>query len=62
LAHAAGFDQTTPERLSCVRDQTGATRVFTGTYTDESAEDDGMALAGKRAIRFKSKLRLLIAD
>jgi hypothetical protein len=35
---------------------------FTGTYTDESAEGDGMALAGKQAIRFKSKLRLLIPD
>ena len=35
---------------------------FTGTYTNESAEGDGMALAGKQAIRFKSKLRLLIAD
>jgi len=31
---------------------------FTGTYTDDSAEGDGMALAGKQAIRFKSKLRL----
>ena len=27
MAHAAGFDQTTPERLSCVRDRPGATRV-----------------------------------
>ncbi len=35
---------------------------FTGTYTDESAESDGMARAGKQAIRFKSMLRLLIAD
>ena len=35
---------------------------FTGTYTDEAAEGDGMALAGKQTIRFKSKLRLLIAD
>ena len=35
---------------------------FTGTYTDKSAEGDGMALAGKQAIRFKSKLRLLIPD
>ena len=35
---------------------------FTGTYTDEAAEGEGMALAGKQAIRFKSKLRLLIAD
>lgn len=141
MAHAAGFDQTTPEWLSCVRDRTGATRVtirnelyhiivemldgieggnqgvmvlrdgtmrggdsfsyafgtyisasgrwkdkvtnqehsptldkrpvwerkvvtigFTGTYTDESAEGDGVALAGKQSIRFKSKLRLLIPD
>jgi len=35
---------------------------FTGTYTDEMAEGDGMALAGKQSIRFKSKLRLLIPD
>jgi len=35
---------------------------FTGTYTDDSADGDGKALAGKQAIRFKSKLRLLIAD
>jgi len=26
------------------------------------AEGDGMALAGKQSIRFKSKLRLLIPD
>jgi len=35
---------------------------FIGTYTDDSTEGDGMALAGKQAIRFKSKLRLLIPD
>jgi len=35
---------------------------FTGTYTDETAESDGIALAGKQSIRFKSKLRLLIPD
>ena len=35
---------------------------FTGTYTDELAEGDGIALAGKQSIRFKSKLRLLIPD
>jgi len=35
---------------------------FTGTYTDETAETDGIALAGKQSIRFKSKLRLLIPD
>lgn len=33
-----------------------------GTYTDETAESDGIALAGKQSIRFKSKLRLLIPD
>ena len=33
---------------------------FTGTYTDETAE--GVALAGKQSIRFKSKLRLPIPD
>jgi hypothetical protein len=35
---------------------------FTGTYTDETAEADGIALAGKQSIRFKSRLRLLIPD
>jgi hypothetical protein len=35
---------------------------FTGTYSDETAESDGIALAGKRSIRFKSRLRLLIPD
>jgi hypothetical protein len=35
---------------------------FTGTYTDDSAESDGIALAGKQSIRFKSKLRLLVPD
>jgi hypothetical protein len=35
---------------------------FTGTYTDETAEGDGIALAGKQSIRFKSRLRLLIPD
>lgn len=35
---------------------------FTGTYTDETAEGHGMALAGKQSIRFRSKLRLLVAD
>lgn len=39
-----------------------ATIGFTGTYTDDAAEADGMALAGKQSIRFKSRLRLLIAD
>jgi hypothetical protein len=33
-----------------------------GIYTDETAEGDGIALAGKQSIRFKSKLRLLIPD
>jgi hypothetical protein len=35
---------------------------FTGTYTDETAEGDGIALAGKQSIRFKSRLRLLVPD
>jgi len=35
---------------------------FTGSYTDETAEADGIALAGKQSIRFKSKLRLLIVS
>jgi hypothetical protein len=35
---------------------------FTGTYTDDSAETGGIALAGKQSIRFKSRLRLLVPD
>jgi hypothetical protein len=35
---------------------------FTGTYTDDTAEGDGIALAGKQNMRFKSRLRLLIPD
>lgn len=35
---------------------------FTGTYGDDSAEADAMALAGKQSIRFTAKLRLLVAD
>src|SRR5260221_14374472 len=35
---------------------------FTGPYTDDGAESDGIALAGKQSIRFKSKLRLLVPD
>jgi hypothetical protein len=35
---------------------------FTGTDTDETAEGDGIALAGKQSIRVKSKLALLIPD
>jgi hypothetical protein len=35
---------------------------FTGTYSDDTAESDGIALAGKQSIRFKSRLRLLIPD
>jgi len=29
---------------------------------EETAEADGIALAGKQSIRFKSRLRLLIPD
>ncbi|MBR0870977.1 hypothetical protein JQ633_11455 [Bradyrhizobium tropiciagri] len=35
---------------------------FTGSYTDEAAETEGIALAGKQSIRFRSKLRLLVPD
>ena len=35
---------------------------FTGTYTDEGAELDAAALVGKRSVRIKSVLRLLMAD
>ena len=35
---------------------------FTGTYSDDSAEFDATALAGKRSFRFQSIYRLLFAD
>ncbi len=35
---------------------------FSGTYTDEFAETDGVALAGEQSIRLKSRLRLLVQD
>jgi len=33
-----------------------------GTYTDETAYGEGIALAGKQSIRFRANLRLLIPD
>jgi hypothetical protein len=35
---------------------------FNGTYTDDDAEFDTTALAGKRSVRLKVIFRLLIAD
>jgi len=35
---------------------------FSGTYKDAGAENDNTALPGKLSIRFKTTLRLLIAD
>jgi len=35
---------------------------FSGTYTDEDAEGEATALAGKRSIRFKAVLRKLVAE
>jgi hypothetical protein len=35
---------------------------FTGTYTDEGAEADATAFDGRKSIRFKSTLRLLVVD
>lgn len=35
---------------------------FSGTYSDETAYGEGMALAGKQSIRFKGNLRLLVPD
>jgi hypothetical protein len=49
---AGGFDQAAPERLFCARDKTGARGMIR----------NGLALAGKQSVRFKSKLRLLIQD
>src|SRR5271168_5080604 len=34
---------------------------FMGTYDDEGAEIDAVALVGKQSVRFKSSLRLLVA-
>ena len=38
------------------------TMGFTGTYTDDGAELEATALVGKRSVRLKVILRLLIAD
>jgi hypothetical protein len=35
---------------------------FTGTYSDDGAEIEAVALVGKQSVRFKSILRLLVAD
>jgi len=35
---------------------------FSGTYADETAYGEGIALAGKQSIRFKGNLRLLVPD
>src|SRR3954451_10724411 len=35
---------------------------FTGTYSDDGAEFDATAFAGKRSFRFKSVYKLLFAD
>ena len=35
---------------------------FSGTYADDGAELEAIALVGKRTFRFKSIYRLLIAD
>jgi hypothetical protein len=35
---------------------------FTGTYNDDGAEINAVALVGKQSVRFKSILRLLVAD
>jgi hypothetical protein len=35
---------------------------FTGTYSDDGAEFEATALAGKQSFRFKSIYRLLFAD
>ena len=35
---------------------------FSGTYNDADAEIDAVALVGKQSVRFKSILRLLVAD
>jgi hypothetical protein len=39
-----------------------ATIGFTGNYTDDGAESENTALLGKQSVRFKTILRLLIAD
>jgi T3SS negative regulator,GrlR len=39
-----------------------ATIGFTGIYTDGGAECDNTALLGKQSVRFKTSLRLLVAD
>jgi hypothetical protein len=35
---------------------------FSGTYTDKGAELEATALVGKRSLRYRATMRLLIAD
>jgi hypothetical protein len=35
---------------------------FTGTYSDDGAEINAVALVGKQSVRFKSVLQLLVTD
>ena len=39
-----------------------ATIGFSGNYTDDGAVSDNTALLGKQSVRFKTTLRLLVAD
>jgi hypothetical protein len=39
-----------------------ATIGFSGTYTDDGAENDNTALLGKQSVQFKTHMRLLVAD
>jgi hypothetical protein len=58
-----GLYHITVEMLNGVQGgNQGVMVVCDGTLRDAPAESDGIALAGKQSIRFKSKLRLLIAD
>jgi len=57
---------TSQEHTPTVATQPFARKVstigFTGVYTNEGAESDNTALVGKQSLRFKTTLRLLVAD
>jgi T3SS negative regulator,GrlR len=52
----------TPDPMNRLFARKVVTIGFTGTYTNDSAECEAVALVGKRSARMKVTFRLLIAD